>query len=402
MSDTTIGRLVEKRLNVAKQLHAHLDEIETRDGGEWNGEADETYTRLNADLDNFDARIKELTAEAKRSADAEEARELYGKAAAPAGAPAVKSEDDILRSMASGEIRSHEFRMPERRDLTVGTGSQGGYTVPTFMGQLHEHMIETAQILQTNVTVLNTASGESIQIPTTSTYSTAAIISEGGSVTESNPAFGQVTLDAYKYGFSVQVSAELEQDASFPLAAFLARQGGVALGNATGAHFIVGTGSSQPKGVVPASTLGVTGANSASGAFTADNLIDLYYSVIAPYRANGTWMMSDAAIAAARKLKDATSGQYLWTPGLGSAEPDTLLGKPVIADTNVVDPAATAKSVIFGDLSGYYVRLVNGVRVERSVDFAFQNDLVTYRFLLRADGDLVDTTGAVKHFIGGS
>ena len=46
------------------------------------------------------------------------------------------------------------------------------------------------------------------------------------------------------------------------------------------------------------------------------------------------------------------------------------------------------------------IRDVSGVRVERSVDFAFQNDLITYRFIMRTDGDLVDTTGAVKHFVG--
>ena len=71
-------------------------------------------------------------------------------------------------------------------------------------------------------------------------------------------------------------------------------------------------------------------------------------------------------------------------------------------DTNVADPAADAKSVCFGDMSKYFIRDVKGVRVERSADFAFQNDLITWRFILRTDGDLIDTTGAVKHFVGGA
>lgn len=116
------------------------------------------------------------------------------------------------------------------------------------------------------------------------------------------------------------------------------------------------------------------------------------------YRQNGTWMMADATVALVRKLKDSTN-QYLWSPGLISGEVDTLLGRPVVVDVNM--PAATTglKSVVFGDFSAYYIRDVNGVRVERSDDFAFQNDLATFRFILRTDGDLIDTTGAVKHLI---
>jgi HK97 family phage major capsid protein len=111
--------------------------------------------------------------------------------------------------------------------------------------------------------------------------------------------------------------------------------------------------------------------------------------------------MSDTAVAAARKLKDSTN-QYLWQPGLVSGEPNAFLGRPLFTDPNVDAPGLSKKSVIFGDMSKYFIRDVAGVRVERSVDFAFQNDLVTWRFILRTDGDLIDTTGAVKVFVGGA
>ena len=79
---------------------------------------------------------------------------------------------------------------------------------------------------------------------------------------------------------------------------------------------------------------------------------------------------------------------------------DTILGKPVYTDPGVAAVAVTAKSVLFGDLSQYCIRLVNGIRFERSDDYAFNTDLVTFRALLRADGALVDLTGAVKAFVG--
>ena len=83
---------------------------------------------------------------------------------------------------------------------------------------------------------------------------------------------------------------------------------------------------------------------------------------------------------------------------LGS--PDLLLGKPLVADPFMPALATSAKSILFGDFSQYFVRLVGGVRFERSDDFAFGSDLVTFRAILRGDGTLVDRTGAIKYFQG--
>lgn len=393
-----IDNLITERARVWEQTKTHLDAVEA-EGREFSGEAKETYDRFSADLVSLDERIAQLGDLAKRNADAEEARAAYG-ASAPNVEPEVKqatvSDDDRLRSLISGEARSVEFR-----DLTKGDATAGGHTVPEgFYGTLMEHLIDNSAIRRTNVTVVTTDSGNDLPVPKTTTHPTAGIIAEGGSLTESDAVFGQVTMQAFKYGFSTQIASELEQDTGVDLVGYLARIGGEALGNGSGAHFVTGTGSAQPNGIVTASTLGVTGATGASGAFTADNLVDLYFSVIDPYRRNGTWLLADAAMSAARKLKDADD-QYLWAPGLTAGEQSTLLGRPVVTDTNVADPANDARSVAFGDFSKYMIRDVRGVRVERSVDFAFQNDLITYRFIMRSDGDLIDTTGAVKHFVGG-
>ena len=43
---------------------------------------------------------------------------------------------------------------------------------------------------------------------------------------------------------------------------------------------------------------------------SADELTNLFFSVIPEYRRAGTWMMSDATWAGVRKLKD-TTNQYL-------------------------------------------------------------------------------------------
>ena len=408
MSDF-IKRLQERRLNVWEQTKELLDTAEN-EKRELSAEEEGKYQGLNADLDQIDARLKDLVEAEQRTKDAEAA--FAGLLAKP---PATdrRGADDMntqLRSFFTGESGKRAFEVrpdvttpADLRTLSKLTAAAGANTVPiSFYNRLVQHMIEVSGMLQTNPTLLRTASGEQIQVPKTTAHSASAgIVAEAGTLAANDPAFGQVPLDAYKYGFLLQVSHELVNDTGVDLVGYLSMQAGRALGNGFGAHLVTGTGTNQPNGVVTAATLGVTGAASVVGAFNTDNLIDLFYSVIAPYRnsASCAWMLRDATVGALRKLKDTTQ-QYLWQPGLTAGAPDTLLGKPIVTDPNVAAVALSAKSVVFGDFSQYFVRQVEALRFERSDDFAFNTDLITYRAILRGDGDLVDTTGAIKYFQG--
>lgn len=398
-----IKALQERRANVWEQAKELLDTAE-KEKRDLTAEEEAKYQALNADLDKIDQRAKDLAEAEQRTKDAEAA--FAGLLAKPQEQERKAADKDSeLRRWARGEQRSVEIAVPSGasfRDLVKGTATAGGNTVPTtFYGQLMAHLIEVSGIMMAGPTVLSTASGETIEIPVTTAHSTASLTPEANPLTESDPAFGKRSLGSYKYGVLLQASSELLSDTGVDLEGYLAMQAGRALGNAFGVHAITGDGSSKPTGVITSASAGVTGGTGVAGAFTADNLIDLYYSVIAPYR-NSTscgWLMRDATLGAARKLKD-DQGQYLWQPSIQVGTPDTLLGKPVHTDPNVAAVAISAKSVAFGDFSQYFVRLAGGVRFERSDDYAFNSDLTTFRAIIRADGLLVDQTGAVKVFAG--
>lgn len=407
MSLKYIQKLQEERANTWEHAKALLDGA-FDEGRELTAEENEAYRKMTESLDSRDQMIKQLTADAQRAADAEASvREFLAK---PEDRDAP-SKDDAMRSWLKGEGSKKFEARSERpmgtedfRALSKLTAGAGANTVKTsFYDKLMAHLIEVSGILSAGPTVLNTTSGEQIQIPKTTAHSSAALTAEAGTISASDPAFGQVPLDAYKYALLLQVSSELITDTSVDLEGYLSMQAGRALGNAFGTHAITGTGSSQPNGVVTAATLGVTGSTAVSGVFTFDNLIDLYHSVIGPYRSSPScvWLMRDSTVATARKIKD-TTGQYLWQPGLVPGAPDSILGKPLLTDPNVAATGLSAKSVLFGDFSQYFVRFVNGIRFERSDDYAFNSDLITYRAILRADSDLIDTTGAIKYFAGGA
>lgn len=412
-----VKRLRDRRLNVWEQAKGLADRaaeenraFSPEEQGQWDG--------LNTELDALDTRIKSALDTEARAKEQEEAFNRLSGKPAERGAPESKTADE-LRAFMRGDVgspRAYEVRPDGRvpadfRTLSKLTTGAGGNTVPTsFYNRLMAHLIEVSAILQAGATVLNTTSGETLQVPKTTSHSTALLTAEAGTITASDPAFGQASLGAYKYGVLIQVSRELIDDSGVDLEGYLAMQAGRALGNALGADLITANGSSKPTGILNNTTLGVTGPTGANGGLGAtsgtansgaDNLIDLFYSVIAPYRASSacSWIVRDATMAVIRKLKD-TTGQYIFQPSLVAGTPDTLLGKPIRTDPFVPAMATGAKSVIFGDISQYFVRLAGGVRFERSDEYAFNTDLVTFRALIRGDGILVDQTGAVKHFIG--
>ncbi|WP_193317988.1 MULTISPECIES: phage major capsid protein [Streptomyces] len=409
------ARLTERRNSVWEQAKALADKA-AEEGRQFTGEEEASWQALDSELDALDKRIKNVLAGEQRAKDAEDAM------AALRGNPKKKEQerggagDEELRKFLRGEGGRTFDVSPDAkvsfRDLSKLSSGAGGATVPTsFYGSLVAHLVETSAILQAGATVLNTSSGEALQVPKTTAHSSAAIAPETSPITESDPAFGQVSLGAYKYGTVIQVSRELLTDAGVDLEGYLAMQAGRALGNAFGAHALVGNGSGQPRGILLDATTGATGPTGEGGGFGsqstvgegADLLIELFHSVIAPYRASGScrWIMNDTTAGVIRRIKT-TDGQYIWQPSVIAGTPDTILGKPVLTDPNVPDVGLGADSVIFGDMSQFFVRMAGGVRFERSDEFAFNADLVTFRALMRADAALVDLTGAVKTFTGGA
>ena len=103
--------------------------------------------------------------------------------------------------------------------------------------------------------------------------------------------------------------------------------------------------------MLTAAGVGVTAA--ATNAVTADEVIDLFYSVPDEYRSNATWAMNNATVKAIRKLKLSGTGEYLWTPGL-SGTPDSIMGRPLRTSSNIPEMAANKAVIAFGDFEACY------------------------------------------------
>jgi len=383
-----VDGLFEERAKLWESMK-ELNDREIAEERSLDASEKEQWDKMNDRMSEIDARVQELASVEEANKKSEEARAIFeANATSPVIEKEVEVETDasVLRKMATGEVRSHNF---EKRDLTKS--GDGGLVPQGFYDQIIAKLDENAVVRQF-ATVVNTASGEDIKFPQITALSSASLVAEGGAIGESDPTSASVTLGAFKYAYLVQVSSELLADEGVDIEGFLANDIGRALGNGAGTDFAVGNGSSKPNGVINASSTGVTCASAT--VITSDEVIDLYHSVTAPYRINGAWLMNDSTLKEVRQLKD-SNNQYLWQPSLQQGNPDILLGSPVATDPNV-EAIATAKKVMaFGDMSKYFIREVSGFQLDRSVDYAFANDLVTFRAIYRADGDLMDTN-AVK------
>jgi len=407
MSHALINQLTETRQRVWNETKALLDTA-AEAKRDLTAEEEQTYQRLSNELTETRARIDSILEIEAENRAAEEALAEIG-ANRSGGEP---DENDLgvqLRSFLRGErsgveISAEAMKAPWKRALQKGTASEGGNTVATsFHDHLVEHLVESSGLLQLGPTVLNTTSGEMIEVPVTTSHGAAAAVAEEASITGTDPAFAKRTLGAFKFGQLVTVSKELVDDTAVDLEGYIARIAGRNCGLALGGKLITGAGTTEPTGVLTTATAGKTGAAGAAGVFEADDLIDLFFSVIAPYRNSPSagWLVKDATLGAIRKLKD-DADRYLFEPAATFGAPDTLLGKQIKTDPTMPAVAATAKSVAFGDWSAYFVRLAGGVRFERSDHFAFGSDQITFRAIVRGDGLLADQTGAIKTFTGGA
>ena len=377
----------DERRNAIEALRSKVEEVGTEEVSEADAEF---IKRSNSEIDRLDAVIDGALKGAETEKRSAELDALIGKAEPKVEERKLGRLETEVRSMLDLQVgQGTEFAM-EERDLVSNVTGDGEELVPTSLfGTLYRGLIAEQTSMFAHGRTVVTSSGEQMDFPVMSTLSTAALIAEAGSIGESDPQFTTVSLNAYKYGLAIQLTPELLTDHAVGNAmAMVQAQAVEGIRKGVGAALLTADGSSKPNGVDNGSTTSTIGGVDGP---TGDELIAAYHDIVEGYRVNAKWIFNDATVLGIRQLKDAGTNNYLWQPGLQAGSPDRLLGKPVFTDSNVAVAGANAKLGLFGDFQkGYLVRTVGSIRVERSTDYAFLNDLITFRFLGRFDGEILD------------
>ena len=385
----TIHELREKRAKAWEAAKAFLDSHRTGNGT-LTAEDDTTYTRMEQEITDLGKEIARL--ERQEALDAE----LNKPVNKPITGQPMTNKSEVKTGRATDEYRTNFWNVMRTKvpqphivnALETGKDSEGGYLVPDEYERTLVEALEEENIFRSMAKIINTASGDR-KIPMVATKGTASWIDEEGAYLESDDSFGMISIGAYKLGTMIKVSEELLNDSVFKLEDYIAKEFARRIGNKEEEAFFNGDGAGKPLGVLAengGAQVGVTAAS--ASAITADELMDLFYSLNAPYRRSAVWTMNDATIKGIRKLKD-NNGQYLWQPSLVAGTPDTLLGRPIKTSAYMPTMATAAKAVAFGDFKYYWIADRQGRSFKRLNELYAANGQVGFLGTQRVDGKLI-------------
>lgn len=390
-----MNKILELREKRAKAWDAAKAFLDTKRGtdGLISAEDEATYNKMEADVIALGKEIDRLEKQAILDAElnAPTANPLTGKPKLPNIEEKTGRASDEYKKAFWNAMRTRAgegLDVTIRNALQVGTDTEGGYLVPDEFERTLIEALEEENIFRKLANVITTSTGDR-KIPVVASKGTASWVDEEGAIPDSDDSFGQVSIGAYKLGTLIKVSEELLNDSVFNLESYISKEFARRIGNKEEEAFFSGDGTGKPTGILAATggaQLGVTTAGAT--AITLDEILDLFYSLKAPYRNKSIFVMNDATVKAIRKLKDG-QGQYLWQPSLQAGTPDTILNRPIYTSAYVPAIASAAKTIVFGDLSYYWVADRQGRVFKRLNELYAVTGQVGFVATQRVDGKLI-------------
>ena len=380
--------LREKRAKLWDSTKAFLDS-RRNENGLLSAEDTATYEKMEADVVSLGKEVERLERQAVLDLELSRATSTAIRntpSNATDNRKTGRASSDYKR--AFWNVMRNKKSMEIQNALKIGTDSEGGYLVPDeFESMLVEGLLEE-NIFRQIAKVITTTSGDR-KIPVVASRGTAAWIDEESPISDSDDTFGQVSIGAYKLATMIKISEELLNDSVFNLETYIAQEFARRIGSKEEEAFFIGDGTGKPTGifnVTGGAQVGITAAG--QSAIKMDEILDLFYSLKAPYRKNATFIMNDATVKEIRKLKDG-NGQYLWQPSIIAGEPDTILNRPVKTSSYVPTLEAGAKAIAFGDFSYYWVADRQGRAFQRLNELYAATGQVGFKATQRVDGKLI-------------
>lgn len=383
-----ILELKEKRAKAWEAAKAFLDSKRT-DTGLLSAEDAAEYDRMEADVVSLGKEIDRLERQALLDA------ELAKATAEPiTNRPNGRIDGDEKTGRASEAYRKAFWNSMRNRmsyevqnALSIGTDSEGGYLVPDEYEKKLVEALEDEVFFRSLATVIRTSSGDR-KIPIVTSKGEAAWIDEGGQFPESDDSFGQTSIGAYKLATMIKVSDELLNDSVFSIEQYISKEFGRRIGTKEEEAFFIGDGTGKPTGLFHSTGGAETGVTVANTNITFDDVMDLYYSLRAPYRNKAVWLLNDSTVKAIRKLKDG-NGNYIWQPSVKEGEPDRILNRPYRTSIYVPEIAAGNRVMAFGDYSHYWIADRQGRSFKRLNELYATTGQVGFLASERVDGKLI-------------
>ena len=379
-----IMELRDKRVKLWEEAKNFLDS-HTDEDGKLSAEDAAAYEKMEADVVEMKKAIDRLERQAAidRELDKPTSKPITNQPenAKPAGGFRATDEykQDMLTAMRT------RFRNISNV-LQEGNDQQGGYLVPVEYDNRLIDVLNEENIMRSLATKITTSGEHKINIA--ATKPAAAWIEESGALTFGDATFDQIMMDAYKLHVAIKVTEELLYDAAFNLEGYIIDQFGKALANAEEDAFLNGDGKGKPMGVFDTTNGGQYNTTTSTANISADDIINLVYTLKRPYRKSAAFITNDKTLASLRKLKD-NNGAYLWQPALTAGEPDRLFGYAIHTSQFAPEAAAGKPAMAFGDFSYYNIGDRGSRSMQELKELFAGNGMVGYVMKERVDGRLI-------------
>lgn len=381
----TIGNAWEQ----FKQVNdARLNDIERK------GHADPLYlehlSKISQTLDNQKSRLDRI-----ETAQARPGVELAGSPFMGEAAGEYKSAfvTYLRKGMDAG------LEAIATKALSVGTAADGGYLVTPQMSEEIVRIVTEISPMRELASV-QTISTESLDIIEDTQLPGASWVAETAARTDTTTQqINKNNIVTHEMYAIPKATQKLIDDSSIDIEAWLSQKVAERFAALEATAFISGTGTGQPMGILSYTAGTAFGQieqinSGTSAVVTTDSLIRLYYALKDQYAKNATFLMNRSVVQAVRLLKEATTNQYLWQPGLAAGTPDTLLGAPVKAAADMPVAAASSLSVVVGDFKRAYL-IVDRIGIQVLRDPFTDKPYVKFYTTKRVGGEVVNTE-AVK------
>ena len=321
------------------------------------------------------------------------------RAAAERVGVSLRSRDFNVRLFDTAPRSRRELEERGTATQVAGTGSLGGFNVPTVLVERIEKALLYFNPLREYAQVLRTESGEPMTMPTNDDTGTKGVLlAEDGALTVADTSFGQISLGAYTMSSkALKVSWQLLDDNAVDLETYIGDLLGERLGRIMADYVATGTGSSQPTGIA-ASTAGKTTASAT--AITSAEILDLIHSVDIAYRQDPSCalVMHDSVWLYVRKLTD-TTGQPLFQESYRNPGEIRVHGFPLVISNSLNNAITTGlKTMVFGAMNKFLIRDVANIRIQRLDELYAANGAVGFTAWARTDSKIL-ASGAIKHMV---
>ncbi len=311
-----------------------------------------------ADLAEMETKMGEIAETVKGLGKlADRLDKLEARVARPSGKADDPDEAKALERKAFGSYLRLGNQVPadELKALTVSSDPQAGYLAPTEMStEFVRDLVEFSPVR--SVASVRATGAPSVKYPRRTSITNAQWEGELEESEESSVGFGMIELPIWKMMTFVDISNELLADSAGQAEAEVRLALAEDFGKKEATAFVAGSGVKMPEGFMSNAEIDHT-VNGHATNLSTDKLIELLYAMPAAYRnaPGARWVMNGTTLAAVRKLKNGTTGEYLWQPALVAGQPESLLGKPVMEMVDMPDIGDGNFPILFGDFSAYRV-----------------------------------------------